>query len=75
LFALDFDRFTQFPVPIDISQFTMKATLAVFAAAATIAQAVATPAQLTARAGSVPVVTVKGNGNANISTHTQVPPC
>jgi hypothetical protein len=75
LFALDFDRFIYFPVPIDISRFTMKVTLAIFTAAATIAQAVATPAQLTARAGSVPVVTVKGNGNAKTSTQTQIPPC
>jgi hypothetical protein len=42
----------------------MKASF-VFAAAAIIAQAIATPAQLTARAGSVPVVTVKGNGMAS----------
>jgi hypothetical protein len=42
----------------------MKASFA-FAAAATIAQAIASPSQLTARAGSVPVVSVTGNGMAN----------
>ena len=55
----------------------MKGAIALFAASAALANAAATPAQIEARAsgtssGSVPTVTVKGNGTFTSSAYSAI---